>query len=275
MTSIIPVLAQADTLEDSEIEAAKGLISNQLLERGISTFAFNSESSDDSALPIYAVSSKAGDDREVMDASLLMSSEYHPPLIETELKDLVGKLFSVEGGMQLRHSTVTKLLAWRRSARSQHTLTATGNEMIPSRMAGPLVSYRSGREPHPDAARWSKVQLVNWAADLQRSLLHERIASDGRLKRQQALWVREQVKLQSKDANETALASRPGTGRAPNGAPRRRNTFSNDSSWTGAPQQDPLGLLELGTRLKWSGWHAFEVIGSAGLIGGVAVWMMS
>lgn len=277
MTSIIPVLAQADTLDSDQIESGKALIHNQLVEKGIFTFTFDAEPPGSGEHSVYAVSSKAGDDRNVMDASLLMSSEYNPPLVQTDLAALVDRLFSPEGSLQLRHSTAMKLLTWRKSAPPDSILTATGAEMVHfhSQGVGPVVPRRPARRYDQDGGRWARVHIVNWAADLQRSLLNERISYDECSMRQQALWAREQARLRSGEARPSALAPRQSPERGIERSLRRRNDYNNDTMWQGAPQQDPLGLLELGTQLKWNSWHAFELLGSAGLIGGLAVWMLS
>lgn len=52
-----------------------------------------------------------------MDASLLMSADYAPPLYPSELKNLVSELFDSENASWLRHASTKKLLAWRSTQR--------------------------------------------------------------------------------------------------------------------------------------------------------------
>ena len=282
LTSIIPVLAQADHLETGHIESSKTFIHNQLIEKDIPTFTFEMETSVPRAHLVYAVSSKAGDDRNIMDASLLMSSEYTPLPVQTDLTALVDRLFSPEGSHQLRHAAATKLLAWRRMNHPERMSTAFEHEMtmIQPRRIGPCVDrlFQHGRDQ--DAGRWAGLHVASWAADLQRSLLNERIYDERPLLLH--------PKRTSGEANTwptrsqtLALHGEPGgePGGEPRGTPlntssHRRKYLCNDSTWRGTPQQDPLGLLELGTRLKRTSWHAIELFGGAGVVGGMAVWML-
>lgn len=64
------------------------------------------------ALPPYAVSSLPGADNE-MDASLLMSSDYVRPLIDSDLEHLIDRVFEPENAAWLRHLAAKKFLQWR------------------------------------------------------------------------------------------------------------------------------------------------------------------
>jgi hypothetical protein len=63
--------------------------------------------------PPFAISSAHMTDVHEMDASLLMSPAYTPPLIESELSALVQQLFDAETMSWLRHNSARKFLAWR------------------------------------------------------------------------------------------------------------------------------------------------------------------
>jgi hypothetical protein len=54
-----------------------------------------------------------------MDASLLMSPSYSPPLVTSDLEDLVSQLFDPENIAYLRHSAVRKFISWRRQKASE------------------------------------------------------------------------------------------------------------------------------------------------------------
>jgi hypothetical protein len=64
--------------------------------------------------PPFAVSCLPGPNDHEMDASLLMSPSYSPPLVSSDLEDLVSQLFDPENIAYLRHSAVRKFIAWRR-----------------------------------------------------------------------------------------------------------------------------------------------------------------
>lgn len=71
-----------------------------------------------SRLPPFAVSTIPGSDDSEMDASLLMSSSYNPPLLPSELSDLIAMVFEPENMVWLRHGAVRKFLTWRDRMRS-------------------------------------------------------------------------------------------------------------------------------------------------------------
>lgn len=93
---------------------------NDLRNAGIRAFLFG-KSADDVARGLsvcapFAISTAQAQD-ETMDASLLMSADYAPPLYASELKDLVSELFDSENASWLRHASTKKLLAWRSTQR--------------------------------------------------------------------------------------------------------------------------------------------------------------
>ena len=65
------------------------------------------------ALPPFAISTAPGSDDSEMDASLLMSPSYCPPLLPSELIELISLLFDPENMQWLRHSAARKFLSWR------------------------------------------------------------------------------------------------------------------------------------------------------------------
>jgi hypothetical protein len=60
-----------------------------------------------------------------MDASLLMSPSYSPPLLTSDLQDLIHTLFDPENISWLRHSAVRKFLVWR-ERKSNEAIAAGG-----------------------------------------------------------------------------------------------------------------------------------------------------
>ena len=141
-TNVVPVLGKADLLTAEVISELKQAILDALPASASTPFLFseslldeldqtnttaptNLESSDASsktgpkhdsptstALP-YAISTIPGLDEQEMDASLLMSSSYSPPLIPSELQILISQLFDPENVSWFRYNAVRKFLAWR------------------------------------------------------------------------------------------------------------------------------------------------------------------
>lgn len=75
--------------------------------------------------PPFAVSCLPGPNDHEMDASLLMSPSYSPPLVTSDLEDLVFQLLDPENIAHLRHSAVRKFMAWRRRQK-KHVVASGG-----------------------------------------------------------------------------------------------------------------------------------------------------
>ncbi|TID02808.1 Septin-2 [Colletotrichum higginsianum] len=94
LTNVLPLVAHADVLTSEQITESKERIAKQLTEAGIRLFTFAPPASNRDEPDIYAISSKLGLDLDVMDASLLMGSEYVQPLVPTDLSRPVSALLA-------------------------------------------------------------------------------------------------------------------------------------------------------------------------------------
>ncbi|KAI1805799.1 Septin-domain-containing protein [Daldinia bambusicola] len=284
LTNVIPLLAQADSLSPEQLALCKEQLIGQLLEAGLQTFSFALTASDGSATAIpsipYAVSSATGSDDEIMDASLLMSSEYVQPLMTSELKYLVDNVFSPSGISWLRYTAAKKYLEWRNTtpSRPRHLYQ-------PLSLPGPAPSSLRGRPPENPTSPRSCLELArlnnqqpahsplqlhvaDWAADLQRSLASERAQYESLARGERAIWLTERLNECVQDGTLVALNKPQGTSSM--GVKRLpKRGFSAKT----AMHQDPLGLLQVAADLKAKGWFALEVVGSLGVIGGLAFWI--
>lgn len=143
-TNVVPLIAKADLLSAEGSTNLKIKILNQL-QKSTRPFLFGksheeildiltpinleekeqekSESSPEhqvpathdspSTVPPFSISSLADADNLEMDASLLMSSTYSPPLLPSELTVLLNNLFEPENMLWLRHTATCKFLSWR------------------------------------------------------------------------------------------------------------------------------------------------------------------
>jgi hypothetical protein len=75
--------------------------------------------------PPFAISCIPGPDDLEMDASLLMSPSYTPPLSSSDLQDLIHTLLDPENIAWLRHSAARKFLVWR-ERKSNEAIAAGG-----------------------------------------------------------------------------------------------------------------------------------------------------
>lgn len=252
-------------------------IGSQLQDAGIQPFtfttSFNQAPSAKSPTVPYAISSATGTDHDVMDASLLMSPEYVQPLIPSELSALVEQVFSPSGSSWLRHSAVKKYMQWRESSNPSRpknlyrplgyrpNTTFTLNEKTGALIGPPgCLALARTRNEYQDQ-NVGRLHVVDWAADLQRSLAVERAQYEELARGDRAIWLTEKLDECRRDGTLVSVNQQE-TGR------RRRTKYSQSRKTV--RHQDPLGLLQVAADLKAKGWYALEVLGGLGLIGGMA-----
>jgi hypothetical protein len=274
LTNVIPLLAHADKLSIEEVAQCKEQSVAQLQDAGIPLFSFGSPSAETPTIP-YAISTAAGTDHDVMDASLLMSPDYVQPLIPTELSMLVGQLFSSSGSSWLRHSAAKKYIQWRGSSNTSKpknlyqplrdpvagtgfVLNGTNGALIGRVGGGPLARLRC-QQPSPETER---LHIADWAADLQRSLAAERAQYEELARRDRAIWLTEKLNECVKDG--TLVPAGKGKDQC-----RKRRSRHSHSRQT-MRHQDPLGLLQIAADVKLRGWYTLELLSGLSLIGGVA-----
>ncbi|KAK4156053.1 hypothetical protein C8A00DRAFT_41430 [Chaetomidium leptoderma] len=156
--------------------------------------------------------------------------------------------------------------------------------------------------------RLAQVRLANWAADLQKSLAREREQYAALAQGERAMWLAEKIGECVRDgslvvaenhhhthnhthrvgssrgrslsryavATASVSASRSPDGGRRGGRARRwgkRGGQSSQSQQHQRHRQDPLGLLEVADELRYKGLIALEVLGSLGVLGGLAIWV--
>ena len=288
LTNVIPILAQTDKFSSEQTSTCKARIASQLRDSGVRVFSFASSQRGPDATPItvpYAVSSAAGSDRDVIDASLLMSSDYVKPLVSTELTHLVENLFSTSGTSWLRHAAAKKYLQWRNTpvSRPRHLyrpltypspeptpeLTATSGALIGRPSLAVARTYDFG--PVDSSPR---LHVADWAADLQRSLASERAKFEMLALGEQEMRLAGRLNEYGEDGTLVPLheLSR-GKRSSRSGQAAGRHHPKTRLSRRTQHHQDPLGLLQVYADLKIRGWMALELLGSLGVLGGLAFWL--
>lgn len=296
LTNIVVLLAQADLMSAEQVAASKEQICSQLREANIRPFSFGLVSSPDAATKgeLFAVSSATGSDHDTMDASLLMSPDYVQPLIPTELSRLVECVFSQDGISWLRHSAARKYIQWRKGENAVRKATeprpgptrshaapcpnssralASTSMLLSSPPLGAATSYALARvtDHTQREERLAQIRLANWAADLQRSLANERAQLEAVARSERALWLTEKLNEYLQDGMLVAVAQGPRTGH-----PGKRKATVGAGRAAGkkcVPRQDPLGLLEVAAHVRRKGLFVLELLGSLGVLGGIALWV--
>ncbi|KAI1094726.1 hypothetical protein F5B19DRAFT_444517 [Rostrohypoxylon terebratum] len=282
LTNVIPILARTDSISPKQLVSYKEQIANQLREAGLKPFSFASVDQQSAArmpdIP-YAVSSATGSDDDIMDASLLMSPDYVQPLITSDLRYLVDNVFSPNGLSWLRHTATKKYLEWRNTtpSRPRHLYR-------PLSPPGPATSLALAPRPENKTTECTalaltclnnqqrdhgppQLRVVDWATDLQRSLSSERTRYEALARGERAVWLTEKLNECVQDGTLVALRKVKGERSVGTGKTSKHRLSTKTSH-----HQDPLGLLQVTADLKAKGWVALEVIGSLGVIGGLAFW---
>ncbi|KAF3901687.1 Septin-4 [Orbilia brochopaga] len=227
LTNVLPVIAKSDTLTALQTTDLKLSILNDLRNAGIRGFLFGKSADDVArglpACPPFATSSAQAPD-ERMDASLLMSPEYVPPLVASELDELVSHLFDTDYAAWLRHSSTKKFLSWKANHQALNptiipnpSIVSASTQLIRSRSPSYNMHNRSlapvsgtgigagnsgtassfvlarvadhtRREEH-----MAQLHLAKWAADLQKSIKAEKDRYERLAKGDRAVWLTERL----------------------------------------------------------------------------------
>lgn len=248
----MPLLAQADCLTQAELSAAKSRISQAIRDQHIACFSFTSDL-EDATPEVYAVSSATKPDHDMIDASLLMDSKFLPPLVATELSDLVTKLLSADGSSWLRYSTASKATRWMRERRTLNTSSfsaLTHRQPLRTDSIQPIYFLSGPVGMH----RWHGIERGSWAQELRRSLAIERFNLS-------------QEKLLSNSFIDMAMMKRARFQTSP-------KTWRRPVHSTCDSHQDPLGLLELLLQLRKGSRLTVEFLSSFGILGCMVVWIV-
>lgn len=249
------------------------------------------------SLPPYTVCSSPSNDMEHMDASLLMSSDYIQPLLPSELSVLVEQIFDKDNASWLRHSAAKKIIQWRKTPRAMSIITPTSRisftpqysrantsplTISTSSTSQALVSYPSSPLSYAQARvadhtqreeRLAQIRLANWAGSLQRSLQNERARYEALAHEQRTVWLRERLNECATDATDRFLVSSSQATAMEAKASREAYIGFYSRRGLGNPE-DPLGLMRLNEVMRQRGWIAFQVVGSCGVLGAVAIWVI-
>ena len=240
----------------------------------------------------YTVCSAPADDIEVMDASTLMSPDYVQPLIPSELATLVQQVFDPDNIACLRHLAARKLVHTQGSRifsippvfpTSSSDLLHDCQSRSPSSPSPPnasrtIVPYSNGISPYIQARisdhtqqqeKLAQIRLAKWAGDLQRSLQNERARYEAIARGERAVWLANKLdETVNDDAPVCSQQSNVGNA-SEKTAPAMKTAGQRGLLDSG----DPLGLMRWNEAMKRRGWIAFQVVGSFGILGAMAVWV--
>lgn len=285
-TSVIPIISKSDLLTVDQVSDLKTGFRQKARDAGVHPFCFGDSSLSGSDIQVpFAVSSAKSNDEDEMDASTLMSPDYVQPLVPSELPSLVQKLFDPENLAFIRHSTAKKL-----AQRQQEQVHRRQGALNPG-----LLSFSPASRPHSPGytmARISdytsqeekvaRVHLAKWASDLQQSLQNERERYAALSRGERAVWLTERLGECVVDGSLVPITQTPGfcglrgPGEQAGGGGlvvRTKQGQKVEYQFTRISPDDPLGLVWWSEDLKRRGWTIVQIVGSFGVVGGLALWL--
>ncbi|KAL8656505.1 MAG: hypothetical protein Q9210_000220 [Variospora velana] len=279
ITNVIPLLAQADKIETKRVEAVKNSISDELGQLGVQCFSFTHL---DLPTAPYAVCSAPSNDEDNMDASLLMSSDYIQPLLPSELRTVIDQLFENDNIARLRHLSAKKLVQSKTAlhlfASSATTVPAPPSQppytnsssiasqiLATSTLESPLHSQDRLAEHTRREEKLAQIRLAKWANDLRRRMRDERAQYENLQHVNRTTWLSQKLEECNRDA-----ASSPTTEKSPIRSELTGHRSPPSLGLTNT--NDPLGLLRCDEYLRRHGLRIFQVVGTFGVLGAVAVW---
>ena len=292
LTNVIPLIAKSDTLSPEATEVLRRSTLQKLQHADIRPFFFDGE-----AHP-YTVCAAPSDDTDNMDASMLMSPEYVQPLIASDLANLVQQVFDQDNIACMRHLAARKLVR----AQGAKALTISSPPPIPT--SGPvhkrpptpltstaysptrsqaMISYIHGMSPYAQARiadhthqeeKLAQIRLARWAGELQRSLQNERKRYEAISRGERAVWLTEKIGECIDDGSLVSAQNSSLVVRTGKGSKATKLELPRLSGHRGLLDPgDPLGLLRWNEVMKQKGWIAFQIVGSVGVLGAMAVWV--
>ena len=311
-TTVVPLISKADTLSPAQKHGLKQSFTEKVQDLKIRSFClgpFDKSSADEEELSTpyapFTVSSANTTDDETMEASILMHPDYVQPLVPSELGFFLNKLFERDNIAWLRQSAAKKLVTSQRlhnsrrppsnhgmssstatshiatpfsSASASHVLVSRPEDLVSSDFTLARVADHTRREE-----QLAQVRLAKWASDLQRSLQNERERYERLVRNERAIWLTEKLGECVADGTLVPISQTPGfpgfDGTVEKDRDGRNLTVQTQDGRClkyqimGISAQDPLGVLRWNDDLTRRGWAAIQVIGSVGIMGGLALWM--
>jgi len=270
LTNVLPVIAKADSLTQQQIKALKVSVLSDLRAAGIRPFLFGKSYEDlmggSGPCAPFAISSAVSSDQDNMDASVLMSPDYNPPLVETELEDLIAHVFEPENITWLKHAAAKKFINWSGKGRGtgtgalssasinspQRSLSSSVVFSTPSSLmqnSPPTFTLARLSDHTQREERFAQARLARWATDLQRSLRSERERYERLAKGERAIWLTERLNECIKDGQLIPMSSAL-IKEASNDQDLKRGQARASEGWGGFSTNDPLGILGSFRRLS-------------------------
>ena len=317
-TNVVPLIGRADTVKKDELLARKKQLIDMFESLQVEPHISHSMDGSDKDVPTsadepsepFTVSSALGDDPETIDASILMSSGYLPPLVPSELEIFVGQLLDPDNMARLRHLSATKFLLWRQENLGTHldlpkqmllksphfgsppTVTSSGSMPDePSKVLVPHGSssyFRSTSPSASDSSALSGGDVMGTSAYALARYNDNKSRTEPFRQVRLAKWAQDlQRSLDNERRRYKQMYLNPPSEWASDS--EKASADPNHQSLIPTPRpargrlggdlgiidpRDPLGVLAMSQTFRRRGWFALQIAGSCGFIGAVAWWVV-
>ncbi|KAL4927801.1 uncharacterized protein BDV17DRAFT_282444 [Aspergillus undulatus] len=282
-SNVIPLIAKSDLLTVDQIANLKDAYNEKARAASLKPLHLFGVASSDLDEPPFTVSSAKSNDDSIMEASTLMSPDYVQPLVVSDLGPLVHSLFDRETMAWLRHSAAKKLSRRQREVLSRRQHYSQDSALSLSTQYGLAPSYAMARvsDYSRNEEKRAQIQLAKWASGLQQSLQNERERYAALARGERAVWLTERLGDCVVDGSLVPITQTPGfcglsaPSLEANGGVlvRTENGQSVQYHIGNISPLDPLGVVRWSEDLKQSGWALVQIVGSFGVVGGLALWL--
>ncbi|KKK22784.1 hypothetical protein AOCH_007580 [Aspergillus ochraceoroseus] len=282
-TNVIPVISKSDLLTPDQISALKSAYHDHAQTVSLRPFSLFGDVFPDIDQSPFAVSSAKSNDDSIMDASTLMSPDYVQPLVHSELTLLVQRLFDRENVAWIRHSAAKKVAQQHKELHRQHRPLQNGALSFSSSPYGLAPGYTMARisDYTQREEKLARIQLARWASDLQQSLQNERERYAAVARGERAVWLTERLGECVVEGSLVPISQTPGfyglrvppdkaTGSL---LVRAQSGQKVEYHIARISPLDPLGVVRWSEDLKRRGWAIVQIVGSFGVVGGLALWL--
>ena len=319
-TNFIPLIGRADSVSSDGLRNRKEQLSHIFDTLGLESYRLTDLAPPDldsrpqdncSTVEPFAISSAQSDNTDVIDASILMSSQYIHPLVPSELDHVISSLFSPSNIARMKHFSAYKFISWRREKftnnldvdglhprrLTREALHRTGtlkSDRILEEPSKVLVSHGSSsfyRSTSPSASNASGVSEDTTDPPLNamaRYNEHNRTFEPFRQFRL-ARWAQDLQRSLDKESRRYKELYHHGLAgwNSNEDSEKRDHEAMISSHSTQRPARgrlggdlgvidprDPLGVLAFGQVFRQRGLFALRVAGGCGLLGALTYWLM-
>lgn len=164
-TTVIPVITKSDKHDAAQLEHLKAKVGKQLCD---TAFEFFEPVLQDSTLDTHQVYTLSCLDPQI-DASIMMTENYMPELVPSDLDSLLPLLLYDDRPARLRHYTARKFLAWKSRHQYEHSLICRPETEYGTLLPSADFTISRIAEHTKAEDQKSRLRVAAWASEIKQS----------------------------------------------------------------------------------------------------------